>query len=93
MQWFRQAKADAREARTSHSPLHALFWVQQSVEKSVKGYMLLNGKTYQNAGSIRHQSLKGDLRLVRDVLEIPLLGKFIEEFVDPEAKKKLGTIQ
>ena len=44
MLWLNQAQSDAVEAANSKSKLHAMFWVQQSVEKSVKGLMLLRGK-------------------------------------------------
>ena len=91
--WFRQAAADADEALHSKSPLHGLFWVQQSVEKSVKGLMLLSGKSYSNIRRLGHHSLKGDLRIIGDILDLPVLGRMVDRFVDSDPRRKLRELR
>lgn len=93
MKWLKRAEEDAIEAQASRSHLHALFWTQQSVEKSVKGLMFLKGKEYNNVIEIRHQSLKGDLRLVHEVVNDSNLGRFVDRFTGQDSKRQLSKMQ
>ena len=93
LKWLKRAEDDAKEAQASRSRPHALFWVQQSVEKSVKGLMFLKGRNYNNVTRIRHQSLKGDLKLVHEVVHDSKLGEFVDRFTCQDSQRELGRLQ
>ena len=93
MLWLEQAEADAIEALHSRDGLHSLFWVQQSVEKSVKGLMLFRQKSYDDIRKVNHASLKGDLQIVGDLLEHPIVSVFIDSMVGHDSKKQLNELR
>ena len=91
--WLKQAEADAVEASQSNNSTHALYWVQQSVEKSVKGLMLYRGKSYSAVRVIRHHSLKGYRSLILSIFDEPAVTPFIDGVLDAHSRKSLGKLE
>ena len=92
MLWLNQAEDDAVEARQCNSPVRALYWVQQSVEKSVKSLMLYRGKSYRAMRNIGHHSLKGYRSLILSILDEPEVTPFIDGLLDIKCRKLLGRL-
>lgn len=67
-QWLRAAHEDAVEAEGSASPRHALFWVQQSVEKLYKAYFLMGHDVCycQVVREVGHETLRSFLQLMEE---------------------------
>ena len=90
--WLKQAEADAIEAQQSHSPTHSLFWVQQSVEKSIKALMFSKGKRYRAIRNIGHHSLKGYRAFILNILDGPGITSFVDSVLDIRSRKEIGKL-
>ena len=73
-QWLKVAREDAVEAEGSASARHALFWVQQSVEKLYKAYFLMgNDVCYcEVVREVGHDTLKSFLQLTEERIGNPV---------------------
>ena len=67
-QWLKVAHEDAVEAEGSASARHALFWVQQSVEKLYKAYFLMgNDVCYcEVVREVGHDTLRSFLQITQE---------------------------
>lgn len=67
-QWLQVAHEDAVEAEGSESARHALFWVQQSVEKLHKAYSLMGDDVCycEVVREIGHEPLRSFLKLTEE---------------------------
>lgn len=72
-QWLAVAHEDAVEAERSTSARHALFWVQQSVEKLYKAYFLMGDDVCYCAlvREVGHEILKSFLQLTEQRIGSP----------------------
>ena len=93
MLWLKHAEVDAKEANRSKSKTHALYWVQQSVEKLVKARLLAFGRCYCDIVDIGHGSLKGFLRVIHDLLQDRPLRDLIDGLTESNSQQKLGRVQ
>ena len=73
-QWLRAAHEDAVEAEGSPSARHALFWVQQSVEKLYKAYFLMGDDVCycEVVREVGHDTLKSLLQLTEERIGNPV---------------------
>ena len=73
-QWLRVAHEDAVEAEGSASARHALFWVQQSVEKLYKAYFLMGDDVCycEVVREVGHDTLKSFLQLTEKRIGNPV---------------------
>ena len=72
-QWLTVAHEDAAEAERSISARHALFWVQQSVEKLYKAYYLMGDEVCYCAlvRGVGHETLKSFLKMTEQRIGNP----------------------
>ena len=73
-QWLKVAHEDAVEAEGSASARHALFWVQQSVEKLYKAYFLMGDDVCycEAVRRVGHDTLKSLLQLTEERIGNPV---------------------
>ena len=93
MEWLKRAEADAKEAKRSKSATHALYWIQQSVEKLVKARLLALGRCYCDVVDVGHGSLKGYQRVVDELLQDRTLRDLTDELVGSNSQQKLTAMQ
>ena len=93
MEWLERGEADAREAKRSKSGTHALYWVQQSVEKLVKARLLAYGKCYCVTVDIGHESLDGFLQIIRDLLQVLPIRNVIDDVTESDSQEALSAVQ
>ena len=93
MEWLKRAEADAKEAKGSKSATHALYWIQQSAEKLVKGRLLALGRCYCDVVDVGHGSLKGYQRVVDDLLQDRTLRDLTDGLVGSNSQQKLTALQ
>lgn len=93
MLWLEHAQADAKEAKRSKSSTHALYWVQQSVEKLVKARLLAHGGCYCDMMDVRHESLKGFLKIIDHLLRDTSSRDLIDGLTGSNSQQELGRVQ
>ena len=93
MIWLEQAEVDAKEAKRNKSQTHALYWVQQSVEKLVKARMLANGWCYCEVVGVRHESLKGFLEVISVRLQDPQVRDMVDRMAEADSLQRLEGVQ
>lgn len=93
MLWLKHAEADATEAKRSKSKIHALYWVQQAVEKLVKARLLAYGGCYCDMMDVGHESLKGFLQIIYDLLQDLPIRNLIDEVTESDSQEALGAVQ
>ena len=93
MLWLEHAEADAKEANKSKSKTHALYWVQQSVEKLVKARLLAYGGCYCDTVAVGHESLKGFLKVIYDLLQDRQQRDLIDGLTQSNSQQKLSRVQ
>ena len=95
-EWLEHARKDAGAAKAltaSGYPLQGLFFVQQSIEKALKGMLAAKGMPYSKIKKFGHENLDSFLALNRELLEDGFALGSIERLVDSSLFEKLERME